>query len=69
MTGFWILGGLGVLILIEYACIDRAAKRAFKRGSTAQRSMSLPNEYYALLNRLNQGNPNYTPYRGGEKKS
>ena len=32
MTGFWILGGLGVLILIEYACIDRAAKRAFKRG-------------------------------------
>ena len=36
---------------------------------TAQRSMSLPNEYYALLNRLNQGNPNYTPYRGGEKKS
>ena len=22
-----------------------------------------------FLNRLNQGNPNYTPYRGGEKKS
>ena len=35
MTGFWILGGLGVLILIEYACIDIAARRAFKRGFQA----------------------------------
>ena len=35
MTGFWILGVLGVLILIEYACIDIAARRAFKRGFQA----------------------------------
>ena len=26
-------------------------------------------EIRALLNRLNQGNPNYTPYQVGEKKS
>ena len=35
MTAFWILGALGVLILIEYACIDIAARRAFKRGFQA----------------------------------
>ena len=53
----------------DYDLVLKVFAMATVRAMTDKRPILSSLQVVRLLNRLNQGNPNYTPYRGGEKKS
>jgi hypothetical protein len=53
----------------DYELVLKVFAMATVRAMTDKRPILSSLQVVRLLNRLNQGNPNFTPYRVGEKKS
>ena len=53
----------------DYELVLKVFAMATVRAMTDKRPILSSLQVVELLNRLNQGNPNFTPYRVGEKKS